>query len=92
MLEFNINFNYKTERRRTWTYFIVPKVIGLLLMTLSHLVLDEARPLMDIFVYEVYPSGLRIFIWVIILTAYTIFLRNLNDRFGALNSLLRFAN
>lgn len=40
---------------------------------------------------DLYPYAVRVFIWTAIFTAFVIFLRNLKDRFEALNSLLRFA-
>lgn len=91
MHKFHVHFDYKNERRRSWIYFLTPSIIGLILKSATIIVLDHPHSLKEFLVDELYPYGLQTFIWTRILTAFIDFLRNLNDRFEASNTLLRFA-
>ena len=92
MLKFNVYFNYKNERRRAWLLLIMGVLVVGILLTTSILILDNvdlmASPIIY-FVSELFPYFLRLSVWIVIDTTFIIFIRNLYDRFVALNSLLR---
>lgn len=95
MRKFNIFFNYKTERQRSWIFLILPRILSFTLMMICLSIFGGPlwkRSLIYSFINEIYPYGLRNFIRITILTSFIIFLRNLQYRFLALNSLLRFVH
>lgn len=92
MLNFNVFFNYNNERYRARLFLIIEFIIvgTLLMISIPTLDADEviASPVKYILI-EVYPYCLRLSVWIVILGTFIIFIRNLYDRFVALNYLLR---
>lgn len=92
MLKFNVFFNYENERRRAWFILAVQAwALGILLTT--SLLTIESREFLEspgnYLLREFYPYCLRLFVWIVILGTFIVFMRNLYDRFAALNCLLR---
>lgn len=95
MSRWKVHFNYKNEYWRACIHIIVPVLLTFIMQTVSFLVFDviESKQsnytLTSVFKSES-PHILRNSIWIVILYPFIIFIRNLYDRFNALNSLLRF--
>lgn len=92
MLKFNVYFNYKNERRRGCVYLIIKTITiaAMLIISISTLDAEDlmAAPVAYV-VCEICPYCLRLSVWIVILTTFIVFIRNLYDRFAALNCLLR---
>lgn len=92
MLKFNVYFNYKHERLRAWLILGIQAIALGTLLTASLLTIEN-RDLVEspgtYLLQEFYPYCLRLFVWIVILTTFIVFMRNLYDRFVALNCLLR---
>lgn len=91
MLESNIHFDYKSDQRRTWAYFIIPKILCISLhVVLIAFYMDRSCSFLDLFLSEIFSGAAHSFVWTTILASFVDFSRNLRHRFIAVNTLLRF--
>lgn len=87
-----IHFNYKSEYRRAWSYIVAPMALTFIVHFVLLLSLLQPKT-DDIVFYTIFaqtPYILRNLLTIINLYPLIAFIRNLYDRFDALNSFLRF--
>lgn len=92
MLKFNVYFNYKNERQRACLVLIAQAIaLGILLiaslLTIEHREFTESPG--TYLLFEFGPYCLRLSVWTVFLATFIVFIRNLYDRFAALNHLLQ---
>lgn len=87
--KFGFYFDYKHECRRNWVYLAIPNLFVSILLIISNFLYNENWHESFDFLQWYCPFLLRSVVWISIVISFKTFIRNLYERFAALNSLLR---
>lgn len=92
MSRLKIHFDYKNEYRHAWMHIIAPMALTFLMQFIPFLLMESKQSNHTLFhvIQNESPHYLRNSMLIAILYPFIIFIRNLHNRFNALNSLLRF--
>lgn len=87
-----MQFDYKKEYQRTWIYYIVGSLVGILLLTTTYMFYDFFDTFTTFDLVHFYASYIfQFFELFAVSISYIILLENLHRRFVAQNSILRFS-